>query len=111
LDGFELEGEEMQQNATARPRDVMPQVWRKIGEYSQKWGKAHVTECIQRGMAGEPGWFYAFEAGHVAGTPFTADEVVTQGLHLAVALGGRFAVVMRPPVVAPRAAAGGDSSC
>lgn len=80
----------------SRPRDRMPEVWRLIGEYRQQYGAAHVAECIRRGMAGEADWFYAFEAGHVVGTPFTA-EAVQQHVRTAVMLGGKFAIVMRPP--------------
>ncbi len=86
---------------TGRPRDAMPGVWAQLGEYRRLYGDAHVSECIKRGMAGEPDWFYAFEAGRVVGTPFTAD-VVQRNVRLAVALGGRFAVVIRPgAAVAP----------
>jgi hypothetical protein len=87
----------MSETTQGKPRDRMPSVWRKIGEYRQLWGKEHVAECIRRGMAGEPGWFYASEAGHVEGTPFTAEQVTTDLLKQAVALGHRYWVVMRPP--------------
>lgn len=79
------------------PRDVMPNVARLVDEARAKYGAEHVRQCIARGMKGEPGWFYAFENGMVQGTPFTADHVTTQALQLAVALGGRYAMVMRPP--------------
>ena len=75
----------------------MPRVWREIGAHRVKWGEAHVKECIERGMRGEPDWFYAFEAGHVVGTPFQADSEVVKLLQLAVTLGGGYAMVMRPP--------------
>lgn len=80
-----------------RPRDVMPEVWKQLGEYRRQYGDAHVRHCVEQGMAGEPDWFYAFEAGRVVGTPFTADVVARRCVELAVALGGRFAVVIRPP--------------
>lgn len=81
--------------AEVRPRDVMPEVWKQLGQYRRQYGDAHVRQCLQRGMAGEPDWFYAFEAGHVVGTPFTA-EAVQQHVRMSVALGGKFAVVIRP---------------
>lgn len=94
-----------QQQRQPRPRDVMPNVWGQISQYRSKWGDAHVTECIRRGMAGEPDWFYAFEGGHVVGTPFVADKAIVNTLQLAVAMGGKFAMVMRPPVGASHAKA------
>jgi hypothetical protein len=77
-------------------RLAMPNVARCVDEYRQAHGAAFVNECISRGMAGEPNWFYAFEAGHVLGCPFTADAVVDEAVRLAVAIGGRYAMVMRP---------------
>jgi hypothetical protein len=74
----------------------MPRVWEEIGRLKMQYGTQWVTECIRRGQAGEPDWFYAFEAGHVVGTPFRADARLAQWLQLAVALGGRHACVMRP---------------
>ena len=79
-----------------RPRDVMPEVWKRIGRFRQEYGDAHVSECIRRGMQGEADWFYAFEAGHVVGTPFKAESL-QRYVNTAVMLGGRFAIVMRPP--------------
>lgn len=78
------------------PRELMPKVAEQIDQMRVKWGKEHVDECIKRGMRGEPDWFYAFENGHVVGTPFKADKVTAQVLAQAVMLGGRYAVVMRP---------------
>ena len=82
----------------------MPEVWKKIGEFRADWGKEHVAECIRRGMQGEPDWFYAFEAGHIVGTPFKADPALASMLNLAVALGSKFACVMRPPAGAANGA-------
>lgn len=88
---------DQQEQKAPRPRDVMPNVWAEIAKYRGEWGDAYVSGCITRGMKGEPDWFYAFEGGHVAGTPFKADPVIVQHLHLAVSMGGRYAMVMRPP--------------
>lgn len=86
-----------------RPRDLMPEVWKKIGEYRRQFGAAHVSDCIKRGMSGEPDCFYAFEAGHVVGTPFKADPPLADYVKLSAALGGKFAVVIRLPEGATRA--------
>lgn len=87
----------MTEATTTRPRDVMPEVWKHLGEYRRQYGDAHVRECIRRGMAGEPDWFYAFEAGHVVGAPFTVDSVLGRVMCASVALGGKFALAIRPP--------------
>lgn len=78
----------------------MPTVWEQLGKYRRLYGDAHVRECIERGMAGEADWFYAFEGGRVVGTPFTADAVLGKAMQAAVALGGKFAVAIRPPSAA-----------
>lgn len=83
--------------AKARPRDAMPNVARWVDEKRAAWGREHVRECIERGMRGEPGWFFAFEAGYVQGTPFEADKVTMDLVRLAVAVNGKFVALMRPP--------------
>ena len=90
----------MSNSGSPGPRELMPNVARLVDEKRAQYGAAHVRECITRGMRGEPGWFYAFEAGMVQGTPFTACSVTTELLATAVMLGGRFACVMRPPELA-----------
>jgi hypothetical protein len=74
----------------------MPNVAKHVEKMRGRWGKPHVDECVRRGLAGEPGWFYAIENGHTVGTPFHADQVTLQVLGLGVALGMRFAIVMKP---------------
>ncbi len=76
----------------------MPGVWAQLKAWKAEWGVEHVAQCIRRGMAGEPDWFYAFEAGQVVGTPFQADTVLAEQIGQAAALGIRFAAVMRPPL-------------
>lgn len=76
----------------------MPRVWEQIGKLREQFGAAHVAECIRRGTAGEPDWFFAFEAGHVVGTPFKADQRLAQWVLVAAAMGSKFGCVMRPPV-------------
>jgi predicted DNA-binding protein YlxM (UPF0122 family) len=39
-------------------------------------GRGFVDECIKRALAGEAGYFYAMEGGHVLGTPFPAGEPI-----------------------------------
>lgn len=75
----------------------MPRVWEAIEARREEFGADHVADCIRRGMAGEPDWFYAFERGHVVGTPFTCDPALTEFIGLAAVIGGRYVFVMRPP--------------
>lgn len=58
---------------------------------------------IRGAIKGQPGLFYAIEAGHVLGTPFPAGHPVSKDQDLAVVTGCTFAVFMAMP-----AAAGGD---
>ena len=73
----------------------MPQVARMVGQRRERFGNTWVTKCIERSMAGEPGWFFAREGALAFGTPpqdpdlanFAAAQVTsTQAL-----------VVMREP--------------
>ncbi|MBO9647377.1 MAG: hypothetical protein J7605_02620 [Variovorax sp.] len=59
-------------------RTQMPKVAQMIERRRLDWGKDYVNGCIRRGMAGEGNCFFASEAGHSVGTPFTGpvnDEV------------------------------------
>lgn len=51
-------------------RSGMPRVTSIVTEKRRLHGDAFVTECIRRGMAGEPGWFFAREGGLAVGTPW-----------------------------------------
>lgn len=55
---------------------AMPGVVKLAAEKRAQWGDAHVTECIQRGLAGEPGFFFAREGPIAVGTPFETDPVI-----------------------------------
>lgn len=70
---------------------AMPGVARLMKEKRRLFGDAHVAECFRRGMAGEPGWFFAREGALAVGTPwddpvlanFAAQQVTsTQALLL-----------------------------
>jgi hypothetical protein len=76
-------------------REAMPKVARMVDEHRARLGNAHVQACVVAGMRGEPNQFYAIEAGHVVGAPFT-DVGLMQPVGLAFALGGA-AIVMRGP--------------
>ncbi len=50
-------------------KTAMPNVYATIQDKAQAVGN-DVYTLVRRGLAGEAGCFYAFEAGHVVGTPF-----------------------------------------
>jgi hypothetical protein len=52
---------------------AMPGVARLMAEKRAALGQAHVDECWRRGMAGEPGWFFAREGAIAIGTPWADD--------------------------------------
>jgi hypothetical protein len=55
---------------------AMPGVSRLIAEKRRVLGDAHVNECWRRGMAGEPGWFFAREGAIAIGTPPTEPQLL-----------------------------------
>jgi hypothetical protein len=57
-------------------RDAMPGVAALVREKRALYGDAHVTHCIQQGMAGKPGWFFAREGTLAVGTPWPDDPVM-----------------------------------
>jgi hypothetical protein len=55
---------------------AMPGVSKLIGEKRRVLGDAHVNECWRRGMAGEPGWFFAREGAIAIGTPWADNPIL-----------------------------------
>lgn len=102
----------------ASMRDAMPLTADWVDKKRAEWGRDHVNDCVRRAMAGEPGYFYAIEAGHVLGTPwpvgaavegspFPVQQVkgrtVQEWQRAAVLFGAAFVAFLREPVQ------GGDS--
>jgi len=53
----------------------MPETYKSIQAKAQQVGnKAY--EWVRRGLRGEANCFYAFEAGHVVGTPFNRTDIM-----------------------------------
>lgn len=69
-----------------------------------EYGAAYVNDRIKRAVAGEPGLFYAMEAGHVLGTPWPADSVVGGDQRFAVMMGCSFAGFIAEPESNPKGA-------
>lgn len=49
--------------------EAMPKVAAEVAKRRATWGAAFVNDCIRRGMAGEPGYFFAIEGPLMVGTP------------------------------------------
>lgn len=54
-------------------KNSMPNVYATIQAKAESIG-GEAFALVRRGLAGEPGCFYALEAGHVVGRPFGADD-------------------------------------
>jgi hypothetical protein len=87
----------MNQPATPDMRALMPKTAEYVARRRKEWGAGFVNECMRRAVAGEPGYFYAMEDGHVIGTPFAAGEPIAEDQRNAVLWGCTFAVFMRTP--------------
>lgn len=85
----------------ARPdlRTQMPQTAEWVDQMRQRYGKAHVNACIRKALAGQAGFFYAFEKGHTLGTPFPPTHPIDQEQRFAVMIGAPFAGFIAEPVV------------
>lgn len=64
----------------------MPQVYQSIQAKAAEIGKAAFA-LVRRGLRGEANCFYAFERGHVVGTPFNQTDVMPTTAFYMVAFG------------------------
>jgi hypothetical protein len=85
-------------------REKMPRTTEWVDAQRTALGKDWVNDCIRRatpknGKPGEPGLFYAMEAGHVLGTPFPADHPLHEAQRIAVMVGVQFAGFIAQPTV------------
>lgn len=80
-------------------RNEMPKVAGMVATRRTEWGKDHVNACIKAGIEGQPNQFYAFEGGHVIGTPFTREAAVMPDadlLRVAMLAGSAFMCMRQP---------------
>ena len=61
------------------------------------WRDARQLAPERRALKGEPGLFYAMEAGHVLGTPFPATHPISEWQSHALVTGTQFAAFMATP--------------
>jgi hypothetical protein len=85
-------------------REAMPGTARLIAVYRRQLGDAFVTECIKRGLAGEPGWFFAREGTLALGTPFPTDDATLTNFAAAWVTTTQALVMLRNPSEADRGA-------
>lgn len=76
--------------------ETMPGVARLVAEKRRLFGVEHVRRCWGRGMAGEPGWFFAREGAIAIGTPWEGDAVMAN-FAAAQVTSTQALVVMREP--------------
>lgn len=55
-------------------REAMPTVAAFIDSMREQFGVDEINRAIRRGVAGEPGQFWARENGHELGTRFEDDD-------------------------------------
>lgn len=67
----------------------MPLVYGAIKERAADMGKA-AYGLVRRGLRGEANCFYAFEKGHVVGTPFAHGPITAEAAALMVQFGAAF---------------------
>ena len=65
---------ERQQQGLQTIKAHMPQTYAEIKRLADARG-GEVYRLVRQGCGGQPGCFYAVEAGHVVGTPFGADQI------------------------------------
>lgn len=70
----------------------MPEVYKAIQSKAATLGKPAYA-LVRNGIKGQPNCFYAFERGHVVGTPFTLTEIARDVAQLMVTFGVDHVVV------------------
>lgn len=78
-------------------REAMPGVTRIVADKRKALGDAWVTQCIKRGLAGEPGFFFAREGGLAIGTPWPTDDPVLANWAAAAVTATQAVVLIREP--------------
>lgn len=86
-------------------RERMPLVYGAIKERAAAIGNLAYT-LVRRGLRGEPNCFYAFERGHVVGTPFRHGAITAEAAALMVNFGCAFFCMWQEPPAAKEASDG-----
>lgn len=91
-----MEDQEQRKAVLALIRQAMPRVAELVATQRAALGAEHVTLCQRRGMAGEPGWFYAREGALAVGTPWGAAREIEREFDALGSYAGRSLLVLRP---------------
>lgn len=78
-------------------RDKMPSTTARVREEATCKGNG-VYAVVRRGLRGEPGCFWAIEAGHVIGTPLGLEAVLPDVAMAMVTFGASFVCAFGPEV-------------
>lgn len=78
-------------------RDSMPHTAEWVDRMRTQLGTQWVNEQIRQALAGQPGHFYAIEAGRTLGTPFPSTHPIHEQQRLAVLVGAAFAGFIAEP--------------
>lgn len=84
-------------------RQAMPKVLPLMETHRKNMGAEHVQECQRKGMAGQPGWFYARQGVITIGAPWQEVWDIEAQLAKVGGYADAVVVVLRP-VAAPAAA-------
>lgn len=84
-------------------KTCMPKTYASIQERARLIGNEAFT-LVRRALRGEPACFYAIEAGHVVGTPFTGHPIMDDVARSIVSFGCTYVCIWPEPV--PAAPAG-----
>ena len=77
----------------------MPETYKSIQAKATEIGKPAFA-LVRRGLRGEANCFYAFERGHVVGTPFSLGEVTRDIAQYMVTFGVSHCCIWAPPATA-----------
>ena len=70
----------------------MPETYKSIKAKAEAFGPATYA-LVRAGIRGQPNSFYAFERGHIVGTPFTISELTRDVAQLMCTLGVQHCIV------------------
>lgn len=75
----------------------MPHTAKWVAQAREKYGAAHVDQCIRRALRGERNQFYAVEAGYFLGAPFDWQPSGAYMVSMSILTGAPFLAAFREP--------------
>lgn len=77
--------------------EAMPCTAEWLVQMRARFGDVWIDECVRNGLAGEPGWFHAWEAGYLVGTPARMDLPEVYVMSMSWMTGAPFIAAIREP--------------